>query len=53
MSDNILVALIPEHFNFTCTCNFELSSSLQISADDFVKLSDAMGFSKGVQIQIE
>ena len=39
----LLGALISGHRVVASACNFELASSSQISADDFVKLSDVMG----------
>ena len=48
----LLVTLISEYHDVIYTCNFKLTSLSQISADDFVKLSDVMGFSKGVQMHL-
>ena len=46
------MTLISEHRDVICACNFELASSSEISANDFLKLSDVMAFSKGVQMHI-
>ena len=39
----LLGAPISGHRDVANACNFELASSSEISADDFVKLSDVMG----------
>ena len=44
-----LVTLISAMCDVIIACNYELARFSQISACDFVKLSDVMGFSKGVQ----
>ena len=53
MCNNMLMdALISEHRDVACSCNFELGSFSQTSADEFVKLSNVMGLSKGVQMHL-
>ena len=44
-----LDALISEHHDVIIGWKIELASFLQMSVGDFVKLSDVMGFSQGVQ----
>ena len=47
-----MVTLISEHRDVVCVCILELTSSSQISEDSFVKLSDVVGFSRGVQMHL-
>ena len=49
---SLLDVLIFEHRDVARACNFELVSSSQMSADNFVKLCDVMGFSNGVQMHL-
>ena len=44
-----MVTLISAASGVLIACNYELASFSQISAYDFVKLSDVMGFSQDVQ----
>ena len=48
-SKSELVRLISAARDVISVCNFEFASFLQMNACDFVKLSDVMGFSQGVQ----
>ena len=47
-----MVTLISEHCDIICACNFGFKRSKQISADNFDKLSEVMGFSKGAVMHL-